>query len=110
MPPPGSLICYTDHMKAVAISELQQHLSDYVQLVDGGESVLVSDGGKIVAELRKPPALEPQEARHTGLMELAREGRVRLGLPNEPGLYPPRPVRRRAGVAARLLNEERGER
>lgn len=48
--------------------------------------------------------------RHPGLLKMVREGRARLGRPNAPDLYPEGPITAPAGLATRLLNEERGER
>ncbi len=49
------------HMKAVGISELTNHLSEYVRKVRGGESVLVTDRGEVVAELGPPGELSRED-------------------------------------------------
>jgi antitoxin (DNA-binding transcriptional repressor) of toxin-antitoxin stability system len=95
-------------MKAVGIRELKNRLSEYVRLVKSGETVLVTDRGAIVAELRPPG-----EARHEGLNPvidaLIRRGNVKIGAPNRPDLYPSqRSVK--PGTAAKLLDAEREER
>lgn len=47
-------------MKVVGIKELKNKLSEYVKLAAGGEVVLVSDRGDVVAELRAPtPQRDP---------------------------------------------------
>lgn len=97
-------------MKAVAITELENHLSDYVLRMEAGDGVLLTAQGRVVAELRKPAAVASPAERYPGLMKLAQQGELRLGLPNTPSLYPPRPIRRPTGTAIRLLDEERGER
>ncbi len=95
-------------MKAVGVRELKNRLSEYLRLVRNGEEILVTDRGEVVAELRQPtPRLAlpyPQ------LLDLARQGRVRLGMPNRPDLYPALGAPLPAGSAATLLDEERGER
>ena len=100
-------------MRAVGIRELKNRLSHYVRLVEAGESVLVTDRGAVVAELRPPgspglPAVtDPLAARFA---ELARRGRATLGLPHDPELYD---VQKRVlpeGAVAALLDAERGER
>jgi antitoxin (DNA-binding transcriptional repressor) of toxin-antitoxin stability system len=99
-------------MRAVGIRELKNRLSHYVRLVEAGESVLVTDRGAVVAELRPPGSagagaeIDPLQAR---LAELARRGRATLAAPHDPGLYH---VRSRAvpeGTVAVLLAADRGE-
>lgn len=103
---------YNTLMRAVGIRELKNRLSHYVRLVEAGESVLVTDRGTVVAELRPPGSgsaavVDPVEAR---LAELARRGRAVVGAPHEPELYGPRGTMLPPGAAAELLNAERGER
>jgi hypothetical protein len=45
---------YIFFMKAVGIRELKNRLSEYLRFMQGGEEVLVTDRGKVVAELRQP--------------------------------------------------------
>lgn len=95
-------------MKAVGIRELKNRLSEYLRLVRNGEEILVTDRGEVVAELRQP---SPRVALpYPALAELARQGRVRLGLPNRPDLYPALGAVLPEGAAAKLLDEERGDR
>jgi antitoxin (DNA-binding transcriptional repressor) of toxin-antitoxin stability system len=96
-------------MKAVGIRELKNRLSEYLRLVRGGENILVTDRGEVVAELRPPgqPDVTPE---HPVLSDLVRQGKIRLGAPNSPSVYPPlKKLLGRADIA-RLLDEERGER
>ena len=88
----------------------QNHLSAYVRLVRAGERVLITDHGEIVAELRPPETLGREAMSYPGLRELVQQGKARPGAPNAPGLYPPRPVRRPDGTAAKLIDAERDER
>ena len=95
-------------MKAVGIRELKNRLSEYLRMVRGGEEILVTDRGVVVAELRKPgTALETP---YPGLVELARSGKARLGAANRADLYPALEPLLAEGEAAQLLDEERGER
>ena len=94
-------------MRAVAIRELKNRLSAYLREVARGEVVLVTDRGKVVAELRRPTVgsdLSPEEA---GLQRLADQGLLTLGLPQDPQAYlQPRP--RLQGVDPQaLLDAER---
>ena len=73
-------------MATVGIRELKNHLSKYVRQVEGGDVVVVTDRGRIVAELR-PPA-ERRTDIHPGLLEMERRGQIRLASrPNDPSLY-----------------------
>ncbi len=96
-------------MKAVGIRELKNRLSEYLRLVRGGEDILVTDRGEVVAELRRPGRYH-EETPYPGLNELIRKGVVRPALPNDPSLY--RPLGRLLSheEVMRLLDEERGER
>ena len=95
-------------MKAVGVRELKNRLSEYLRLVRNGEEILVTDRGEVVAELRQPSARVTLP--YPALLEAVRHGRVRLGLPNRPDLYPELGRVMPPGSAARLLDEERGER
>ncbi len=97
-------------MKAVNLRELKNRLSAYVREVRAGQVILVTDRGQVVAELRKlihdERALRPAER---ALERMAREGKIRLGLPNEPAAYRPAKHHVPAGLVERLIDEERGE-
>jgi antitoxin (DNA-binding transcriptional repressor) of toxin-antitoxin stability system len=41
-------------MISVGIRELKTHLSQYIELVKTGESILITDHNKVVAELKNP--------------------------------------------------------
>lgn len=95
-------------MKAVGVRELKNRLSEYLRQVRSGEEILVTDRGEVVAELRQP---SPRIASpYPALLEVVRQGRARLGQPNRPDLYPALGGVMPAGSAAKLLDEERGER
>lgn len=97
-------------MKAVGVRELKNRLSEYLREVREGERVLITDRGKVIAELRaaEPGTLEPLV--DAGLAQLAKRGLIRLGGPNQPELY--RKFRKvlRSGRLEQLLDEERGTR
>lgn len=101
-------------MRAVGIRELKNKLSHYIRLVEAGESVLVTDRGTVVAELRPPgspserPDVDPVAAR---LAELARKGRAVVAAPHDPGLYGVRAAALPEGTTVgALLEAERGDR
>jgi antitoxin (DNA-binding transcriptional repressor) of toxin-antitoxin stability system len=97
-------------METVGLRELKNRLSEVVRRVRAGEEVLVTDRGQVVAELRQPAPPGARAELHPGLAALARRGALTLGAPNDPELYPSLAPLAPAGAAARLLDEERGER
>lgn len=71
----------------MGIRELKNRLSAYLRLVRDGEVVQITDRGTVIAEIR-PPSQPADASRYpNGLLELAREGELTLGLPNDPSLY-----------------------
>jgi len=53
-------------MRAVGIRELKNRLSEYLRQVQQGERVLVTDRGRVIAELR-PPGGPDEAEKHPGL-------------------------------------------
>ena len=96
-------------MVSVDIHELKIRLSKYLRMVRRGEEILVTDRGEPVAELRQP-AITSSSAALPELERRARAGKVRLGAPNRPDLYPSLPSPLPPGTGRRLLDEERGDR
>ena len=96
-------------MVSVGVRELKNRLSEYLRMVRRGEEILVTDRGEPVAELRQPSTAS-QTSAYPELERRARAGKVRLGAPNRPDLYPSLPSSLPPGAAQRLLDEERGER
>lgn len=97
-------------MTVVGIRELKARLSEYLSKVRTGENILVTDRGRVVAELRPPGPTSWEAEVGPGLAALASRGSLRLGAPNEPSLYPELAPLLPAGASAQLLDEERGER
>ncbi len=74
-------------METVGIRELKNKLSLYVRKVEAGDVVIVTDRGRIVAEL-VPPGHTALAGIHPGLLELARRDGLRLPTrQNSPELY-----------------------
>lgn len=72
---------------SVGIRELKDHLSKYVRQVEAGDILIVTDRGRVVAELVPPGSLHRRDI-HPGLLEMERQGLVRLASrPNHPSLY-----------------------
>jgi antitoxin (DNA-binding transcriptional repressor) of toxin-antitoxin stability system len=95
-------------MRAVGVRELKNRLSEYLRLVKNGEEILVTDRGAVIAELRQPGSR--LAVPYPQLSEAVRRGEARLGRPNRPDLYPALGRVMAPGAAARLLDQERGER
>jgi antitoxin (DNA-binding transcriptional repressor) of toxin-antitoxin stability system len=97
-------------MKQAKISELKKHLSRYLDLVRGGETVQVLDRDEPIAQLVPIPARTPaaQASDEARLTELERRGLVRRGSGQLPASIletdPPGPP---AGVLEALLDERR---
>ena len=99
-------------MKTVGVRELKNRLSEYLRAVRGGESLLVTDRGEVVAALSPLGHAQPDTSIPAGLVALARRGIVTIGAPSESAsLYKALPRRQpRKLSAAELLDEERGSR
>lgn len=97
-------------MRKVGLRELRNRLSHYVRLVRAGHVIQVTDRGEIVAELIPPRRAASSTDARKRLVDLARRGLVRLGLPNDPKVYRRMPRRLKPGELQRLIDEERGER
>jgi prevent-host-death family protein len=100
-------------METVGIRELKNHLSAYVRKAEAGDVVLVTDRGRVVAELVPPGWERLAPDVRLGLLELVRRDGLHLPTrPNDPELY------RRPGVAVDLggltvqdlIDWERGDR
>lgn len=63
-------------MVSVSVSELKAKLSEHLRRVKAGETVLVTERGRPVAQLSPPPPIEEEDAE---LQELAAAGLIRLG-------------------------------
>lgn len=98
-------------MREIGIRELKNRLSEYIRMVREGEVVMVTDRGEVVAELRPPAEGGELLQKYPGLADMVRRGLVRLpAKPNRPGVYTLLPSVTPPGTAARLLDEERGDR
>ncbi len=100
---------YNWRMIAIGVRELKARLSEYLRLVRAGELVLVTDRGRVVAELRSVGA-QGGSVVEPGLYELVRRGHARIGGPNQADLYSALEPIMAPGAACDLLNDERSER
>jgi antitoxin (DNA-binding transcriptional repressor) of toxin-antitoxin stability system len=102
---------YIDGMKAVGVRDLKAHLSSYLRDVAAGEVVLVTDRGRVVAELRtpgqEPDPRESETARR--LRRMVERYPLRVGEPRDPSVYRASPVRTASGTGRDLLDADRDE-
>jgi antitoxin (DNA-binding transcriptional repressor) of toxin-antitoxin stability system len=96
-------------VRAVGVKVLKNKLSEYVRLAEGGETVLVTDRDRVVAELGPPrPGRAPLVA-DALLAEAVREGWITAPLVVAEGPPPRQPVAPWDELA-RELDADRGER
>jgi prevent-host-death family protein len=66
-------------MRAAGVREIKNRLSEYLRLVAEGETVLVTDRGRVVAQLAPPPVHAPPAlSENDALRRLAAAGKIRL--------------------------------
>ena len=63
-------------MRAVGLKVLKNKLSEYVRLAQGGETILVTDRDRVVAEIGPPQAGRSPDVGDAVLAELIRKGWV----------------------------------
>lgn len=63
-------------MRAIGIKVLKNKLSEYVRLAAGGETILVTDHDRVVAELSPPRAGRSERVDDAELAELVRRGLI----------------------------------
>jgi antitoxin (DNA-binding transcriptional repressor) of toxin-antitoxin stability system len=81
-------------MRAVGLKVLKNRLSEYVRLVAGGETVLITDRDRVVAELVPPALGRSPTVDDVALADLVRRGLLRPSLIGPGGEVPRLPVLR----------------
>ena len=99
---------YLSVMRTVGLKILKNKLSEYVRMVEAGETVLVTDRDRVVAELRPPHERAPL-ASDAHLAELVRRGVLAPPLVIREG-PPPRARVAPTETILREVAEDRGER
>ena len=96
-------------MRSVGVKALKNKLSEYLRLVAAGETVLVTDRDRVVAELIPPREGRSLLVSDAALADAVRKGRITpAALPG--GSQPPRlPVDRLENILGQL-EADRGER
>ena len=93
-------------MRSIGIRALNSRLSEYVRLAAGGETVLVTDRGRVVAEMGPPRAERSPILADAKLADAVRKGWLTPAL--YPGSEPPRGGHPEAALSA-LLGELEGD-
>jgi antitoxin (DNA-binding transcriptional repressor) of toxin-antitoxin stability system len=96
-------------MKAVAVKELKNNLSAYLREVSKGEVVLITDRGRVVAEMRRPSVESAAGTLEAAMERLHAEGLLTPGLPQDAAAYRRTKVRMKTSSQS-LLDAERGDR
>ena len=96
-------------MRAVGLKVLKNKLSEYVRLAASGETVLITDRDRVVAELVPPALGRAQIVDDAVVADLVRRGYLTPPLIPSGGQVPRRPVARLATLLAEL-NRDREER
>lgn len=94
-------------MATAGIRALKDNLSEYVRRSEAGERIAVTAHGRVVAELG-PPSAE-RTSNRTRYDELVAAGTVRLPVEDGDPLEDWPSLRLPAGIAASLLDTDRGE-
>jgi antitoxin (DNA-binding transcriptional repressor) of toxin-antitoxin stability system len=92
---------YFAAMRAIGLKALKNKLSEYVRLAAGGETILIADRDRVVAELVPPRATRAPSAADALLAEA-----VRKGLVTPPSLPPGPPPETRPVAKLREVLEE----
>lgn len=92
-------------MRAVGLKVLKNKLSEYVRLAAGGETVLITDRDRVVAELVPPAGGRSQTVDDVALAELVRRGWLTpplIGSRGDNGDVPRHPILRFATLLEEL--------
>ncbi len=101
---------YNAGMRTIGIRELKAQLSRVLRDVQRGDHILVTDRGRVVAELRKPDASQwSGSPREMARARLAADGHLRVAETVAP-VYQRSPVQAPDGLAKDLLDADRGDR
>jgi prevent-host-death family protein len=91
-------------MRTVGLKTLKNKLSEYVRIAAAGETVLISDRDRIVAELVPPASTRAERVHDAVLADAIRSGH--LTPPVMPGPPPsPAPVDSLANILAELADD-----
>ena len=94
-------------MRAVGIKALKNRLSEYVRVAADGETVLVTDRDRVVAELGPPQAGRAVDVSDALLADVVRRGWLRPPISPSETLPARKPVARLADLLAELDEDRR---
>jgi antitoxin (DNA-binding transcriptional repressor) of toxin-antitoxin stability system len=96
-------------MRTIGIRELKANLSRVLRDVANGTSFLITDRGRVIAELRQPGAANTSSAtsEDRALARLAATGQLRVA-ERQPPRYQPSPIKSKKGLAKSLIDADRG--
>lgn len=97
-------------MAEVGIKILKNRLSEYVRVATAGETVLVTDRGRVVAELIPPRVRADAPSAEQRLGELIRQGLVTPAKNPPRAALPRRKPTTKLAVLLRELDDSRAER
>jgi len=96
-------------MKTIGIRALKAHLSGILRDVARGDVYLVTDRGRVVAELRSPDAAALSATpEQLALARLAARGQLRVAERSRP-VYRRSPINAAEGLSKTLIDADRGE-
>lgn len=95
-------------MRAIGLKILKNKLSEYVRLAAGGETVLVTDRDRVVAELVPPRTGRSLLLDDARLAEAVREGWLTPPVLRAPSDAPRRPVAPLRDILAELAQDREG--
>ena len=96
-------------MRAVGLKVLKNRLSEYVRLAQGGETILVTDRDRVVAEIVPPRQDRSQAASDAVLTDMIRKGWITPAATPRSGPPPRRPVASFEAIM-RELEDDRADR
>jgi antitoxin (DNA-binding transcriptional repressor) of toxin-antitoxin stability system len=96
---------YLETMRSVGLKTLKNRLSEYVRLAAGGETVLVTDRDRVVAELVPPRADRGERLADALLAEAVRKGWISAPLLVAEGDPPRAPVAPLADILGELARD-----
>lgn len=96
-------------MRTIGIRELKARLSSVLRDVQRGDHVLITDRGRVVAELRLPDASQWNDSPAArARARLAAGGHLRIA-ENATPAYQRSPIKSQAGLAKEMLDADRGD-
>ncbi len=92
--------------ETVGVKELKNKLSEYLRLVRGGTSLLITDRNQVIAELHKPSSAMPSTVTplidqwiHSGLLQIPPQIQKRSRLKG--------PIKTKEPLSKKLIDEDR---